>query len=892
MPSLAGEKSEEGRETIVLACRREARELTPLPQGRGVGAALSVEHEMWPGRRLGKFTPEEEQQLSVALITCGADDWRRIQGLYVPSRSCSEIQAFAQRHLSHIQRPPLDLRPHLLDFPPGLAEPPWAGARVPAPHGSQTQADGADCMQLTGAAGPPPALYAHSGIAALIAGAAALLPSLQPAASSAAVASGPTSGLDAAAFSPRGGSTFGPAGCPGDPYPFSLALRGAPTVESAVAGPPAIDARAGPPCFLGGDGSAGHSCGASVDTAAEACAHAGGGSSNAGASGKEDTAQHCASGLGSPASRRGGQQLATAAAGFGAGQEGSPRRDLFSLLEERRSTLPAQHPRLRALQILHASTFAPPPPADRASVLAERGLAAAATTAAASDRSLHLTPPAHGKHPSTAARGVAATSGPPEPEAAMLGSLETWHPVHVSREAEARGWSQRDYQKHERQLIVLERPWGGGERLRLHAWCATRTVSLYSFHPRHGLRGPLDNSRGAEQRWATLMATLDGPQTSMAITPEPLGGVAVASGTDSDTDAGGAHSSDNGNDDGEEVIEVGIAPPLVDPEGERQGGCAGGEDSSAFPPAATFARPFRIRVPLPACSRSSRGQGGDSDATSSDTEALSATLDDGRSEGTAERETRLRANNSQVYCLACGSGEDGEDNDILLCDGEGCFGAYHLLCLHPPLQAVPPGEWFCPRCIVKQSQRGAPPGVGAGAQLPPRPLPPASQGLDPQSPVASAATRGESDMARRNHCFTAEEDATILRLRLFEGRGFDEVARALGRTYASVKKRHQRLKTGHGVHSESSQYGEWLAVSGPAAASDQAQRPTKSRSGKRRLGAPRARNAPTGKRKVAKSAAEKAAGAAQRAAIKAAAARRDGERCAENAASDDVLDAD
>jgi len=40
MPSLAGEKSEEGRETIVLACRREARELTPLPEGRGVGAAL------------------------------------------------------------------------------------------------------------------------------------------------------------------------------------------------------------------------------------------------------------------------------------------------------------------------------------------------------------------------------------------------------------------------------------------------------------------------------------------------------------------------------------------------------------------------------------------------------------------------------------------------------------------------------------------------------------------------------------------------------------------------------------------------------------------------------------------------------------------------------------
>ena len=34
----------------------------------------------------------------------------------------------------------------------------------------------------------------------------------------------------------------------------------------------------------------------------------------------------------------------------------------------------------------------------------------------------------------------------------MLGSLETWHPVRVSREAEARGWSQRDYQKHERQL--------------------------------------------------------------------------------------------------------------------------------------------------------------------------------------------------------------------------------------------------------------------------------------------------------------------------------------------------------------------------------------------------------------------------------------------------------
>lgn len=45
-------------------------------------------------------------------------------------------------------------------------------------------------------------------------------------------------------------------------------------------------------------------------------------------------------------------------------------------------------------------------------------------------------------------------------------------------------------------------------------------------------------------------------------------------------------------------------------------------------------------------------------------------------------------------CKVCGI--DANDNILLLCDT--CDAEYHTHCLEPPLQKVPPGKWYCPRC--------------------------------------------------------------------------------------------------------------------------------------------------------------------------------------------------
>ncbi|KAF9233720.1 regulator of chromosome condensation 1/beta-lactamase-inhibitor protein II [Melanogaster broomeanus] len=46
-------------------------------------------------------------------------------------------------------------------------------------------------------------------------------------------------------------------------------------------------------------------------------------------------------------------------------------------------------------------------------------------------------------------------------------------------------------------------------------------------------------------------------------------------------------------------------------------------------------------------------------------------------------------------CLVCKK-ENGDDDPALECDK--CDHPYHLGCLEPPLQAIPEGEWFCPKC--------------------------------------------------------------------------------------------------------------------------------------------------------------------------------------------------
>jgi hypothetical protein len=54
-------------------------------------------------------------------------------------------------------------------------------------------------------------------------------------------------------------------------------------------------------------------------------------------------------------------------------------------------------------------------------------------------------------------------------------------------------------------------------------------------------------------------------------------------------------------------------------------------------------------------------------------------------------------------CDACGKTDDAAS--FLLCDGDGCNGGWHLGCLTPPLQAVPEGNWFCPKCVASGAIR-------------------------------------------------------------------------------------------------------------------------------------------------------------------------------------------
>ena len=51
-----------------------------------------------------------------------------------------------------------------------------------------------------------------------------------------------------------------------------------------------------------------------------------------------------------------------------------------------------------------------------------------------------------------------------------------------------------------------------------------------------------------------------------------------------------------------------------------------------------------------------------------------------------------------IKCQACQLGD--EEQVLLIC--ETCEVGFHIFCLYPPLEAVPPGDWRCPGCIHKQ----------------------------------------------------------------------------------------------------------------------------------------------------------------------------------------------
>lgn len=71
-----------------------------------------------------------------------------------------------------------------------------------------------------------------------------------------------------------------------------------------------------------------------------------------------------------------------------------------------------------------------------------------------------------------------------------------------------------------------------------------------------------------------------------------------------------------------------------------------------------------------------------------------------------------------------------------------CDSPYHLGCLIPPLDAVPDGEWFCPRCLLD-------PGAPIGPED--IPAPPQPKGPKPRKPSPVYRDDEEDD-------YTAKED--------------------------------------------------------------------------------------------------------------------------------------
>ena len=52
-----------------------------------------------------------------------------------------------------------------------------------------------------------------------------------------------------------------------------------------------------------------------------------------------------------------------------------------------------------------------------------------------------------------------------------------------------------------------------------------------------------------------------------------------------------------------------------------------------------------------------------------------------------------------LKCCICFVGDASDENDLLMCDGRGCFRSHHMQCLQPALSEPPEeDDWFCPMC--------------------------------------------------------------------------------------------------------------------------------------------------------------------------------------------------
>ena len=53
-----------------------------------------------------------------------------------------------------------------------------------------------------------------------------------------------------------------------------------------------------------------------------------------------------------------------------------------------------------------------------------------------------------------------------------------------------------------------------------------------------------------------------------------------------------------------------------------------------------------------------------------------------------------------LQCCICTIGDSTDENDVLLCDGQGCYRAFHMKCIYPEVtpDQLDHEDWFCPLC--------------------------------------------------------------------------------------------------------------------------------------------------------------------------------------------------
>lgn len=63
-----------------------------------------------------------------------------------------------------------------------------------------------------------------------------------------------------------------------------------------------------------------------------------------------------------------------------------------------------------------------------------------------------------------------------------------------------------------------------------------------------------------------------------------------------------------------------------------------------------------------------------------------------------DMETKL----DTMPCEICATNFENDEETMILCDS--CNLGFHIGCLTPKLEEIPPGDWFCPNCFEKQKK--------------------------------------------------------------------------------------------------------------------------------------------------------------------------------------------